>query len=416
MMKAKILTLITLLAMAMTACSDNDSPVEPTPDPEQEENVTPDIPSDNSDILKFSLTPGQQAANEAINASAISLLADCCELNPGKNMSVSPVSVSICLAMVANAVDDANAQAIAKALGYTDLQALNELCAKLLTYLPDSRQGAELLLANSLWYHLIYNISDPYTNLLKETFGAEIAAADFDAPATVDLINKWCSDNTNGKIDQLTDELNGDVCWINALYFAGMWDTPFDKSLTHTAPFNTPDGVKEVDMMHRDMLCNYTKTDVYHSVSIYFKGENIRLTLYLPDEGKSLQQLLSSIDSDAVTGGKANLHLDLPKFNVESEIDMTSLLQSKGVATKAVDLGKIGIPVIGEINLKHKTATSIDEDGATMAAVTAVLWTGELPDQGEPIDLTLKFDRPFVYTVTNVNTGSCIMAGYVANP
>lgn len=95
---------------------------------------------------------------------------------------------------------------------------------------------------------------------------------------------------------------------------------------------------------------------------------------------------------------------------------MTSLLQSKGVATKAVDLGKIGIPVIGEINLKHKTATSIDEDGATMAAVTAALWTGELPDQGEPIDLTLKFDRPFVYTVTNVNTGSCIMAGYVANP
>lgn len=185
-------------------------------------------------------------------------------------MSVSPVSVSICLAMVANAVDDANAQAIAKALGYSDLQALNELCAKLLTYLPDSRQGAELLLANSLWYHLIYNISDPYTNLLKETFGAEITGADFGAPATVDLINKWCSDNTNGKIDQLTDELNGDVCWINALYFAGMWDTPFDKSLTHKAPFNTPDGVKEVDMMHRDMLCNYTKTDVYHSVSISF--------------------------------------------------------------------------------------------------------------------------------------------------
>ncbi|MDO4319325.1 MAG: serpin family protein [Bacteroidales bacterium] len=408
MMKVKTLILSALLVM--TGCTNNSLPDEPTPaQPAEEEQPV-------SDELSFRLTPEQSAVNASINRSTFGLLADCYATDPGKNMSVSPVSVSICLGMIANSVDDNTAAAIAESLGYTDLKALNGLCSQLLTYLPAGQHGAELLIANSVWHDSRLPVADTYTKMISETFKSDVIGADFEAPATVDLINSWCADHTKGKIDKIIDEINGSIYWINALYFAGMWEVPFDKSLTRKADFTTPDGIREVDMMHLDLQCAYSHNDIYRSVDLGFKGGNTILRLYLPARGVGIESLLASIDSDPVIGGNANLHLDLPRFDVNTFLDMTGILERRGISLQNVWPSKMGLDASAPMRFKHNTTTTVDEDGATVAAVSFGNWAVDVPDSEAPVDLTLTFDRPFVYTVTNRITGSCIMAGVVTNP
>lgn len=414
-MKKKLIYCM-LPLLVLTACSDDKGVVEPEQTPGQETPVEQEQTKlEQLEWLHF--TPAQDKVNESLNNLSLDLLGKSAAAMPGENVSVSPVSAAICMGMIANSVDDYTASSIAEALGYGDLSTMNEVCNLLLRYLPYAGNGADLTLANSVWHDNTLPVLDSYVDNIGEIFGAEIFEADFAETSTVDLINSWCADHTNGMIDRIIDEIEvkRSVSWINALYFAGVWETPFDKSLTTTGKFAGIEGDSEVPMMHRKVSGYYRYNENFESINLYFKGETTYLTLYLPREGVTLDGLLADMKSGACKSELAEIDLSLPRFSVESNVELREIIESMGVDFTRMALDPMGIIEDGLLRtIRHKTVMQLDEDGAKAAAVTYGGWaTSQEPT--EPIKVTMTFDRPFVYTITNRLTESCIMAGYVAN-
>ena len=52
-------------------------------------------------------------------------------------------------------------------------------------------------------------------------------------------VNKWCSDATHKKIPKIIDTISGvdKMVLINAIYFKGTWQQPFEKKDTHIDTF-----------------------------------------------------------------------------------------------------------------------------------------------------------------------------------
>lgn len=414
-MKKKLIYCM-LPLLVLTACSDDKDVVEPEQTPVQETPVEQEQTKlEQLEWLHF--TPAQDKVNESLNNLSLDLLGKSAAAMPGENVSVSPVSAAICMGMIANSVDDYTASSIAEALGYGDLSTMNEVCNLLLRYLPYAGNGAELTLANSVWHDNTLPVLDSYVDNIGEIFGADVFEADFAETSTVDLINSWCADHTNGMIDRIIDKIKEkrSVSWINALYFAGVWETPFDKSLTTTGKFAGIEGDSEVPMMHRMVSGYYRYNENFESINLYFKGETTYLTLYLPREGVTLDRLLADMKSGACKSELAEIDLSLPRFSVESNVELREIIESMGVDFTRMALDPMGIIEDGLLRtIRHKAVMQLDEDGAKAAAVTYGGWdTSQEPT--EPIKVTMTFDRPFVYTITNRLTESCIMAGYVAN-
>ena len=61
----------------------------------------------------------------------------------------------------------------------------------------------------------------------------------------------------------------------------------------------------------------------------------------------------------------------------------------------------------------HKAFVSVDEAGKEAAAATAVIMPASMPP-GEPVEVTV--DRPFIFLIRDIETGSILFIGRVVNP
>lgn len=399
--------------LMLAACSDVKDIVEDEPQ-------VPESPTNSKlePLERVNFTPEQETANEAINSLAYDILDKSVAATPGENVSVSPVSVAICLGMIGNSADEKTASSIANLFGRNDIVAINDVCNQLLRYLPAQGNGADMVIANSVWHDYSLPVTESYVENMRKIFGADIISADFADNSIISLINAWCSKHTNGLIPTIIEQMpeKESVSWINALYFGGVWDRPFDKSLTDKAQFIGIKESAEVAMMHKAYTGYYYHSEMYDAARIYFKGETTYLTLYLPREGVGLSELLSDIKDGSATAALADIDLSVPRFAVDTKVDMLKMLREMGVNVSNMALTPMGINVTGKLTqFFQKNAVSFDEDGAEAAAVTYGGWDSAGPDMCEPVKIALTFDRPFVYTITNRSTGSIILAGYIAN-
>ena len=62
----------------------------------------------------------------------------------------------------------------------------------------------------------------------------------------------------------------------------------------------------------------------------------------------------------------------------------------------------------------HKAFVSVDEAGTEAAAATAVVMPMMAPKPGEPVEVTV--DRPFVFLIRDIQTGTLVFVGRVVNP
>lgn len=103
-----------------------------------------------------------------------------------------------------------------------------------------------------------------FINTAKEIYEAEIFEAALSESA--DDVNNWVSEKTNGMIPQMLDEEPGNdvaMLLLNALYFNGVWDTPFEESLTEDRVFYREDGttVEHPFMNKYEDRMQYIKTE-----------------------------------------------------------------------------------------------------------------------------------------------------------
>lgn len=350
------------------------------------------------------------------------LKAVCASESYDENVVVSPLSAQMLLSMMANVTDASSTAEITRALGCDDVSSLNSFNGKCLRVLPHVDASTKIALANSVWFHNAYTMNQAFVATANDFYDMEVFGRDFDvAGPVVDEVNGWCNKKTSGLIPNIINGLDGVSIMINALYFKGEWANPFDEAETEMKDFNGQAGVAKVKMMHKKGMQHYAMNNDYEAVKLELGNGAVSIAFVLPEEGKDMDVFMKGFDYVAFKNERYSdrvIDLSLVKCNLApGKFDLQTALMSLGV-NGVFAPGQISLfeeALDGQFRIYQKSAVEFSEKGAEGASVT---WNTEViaPGAGDVAEVpVVTFDRPYLFFITEAQTGVCLMAGRVMN-
>jgi serpin B len=353
------------------------------------------------------------------------------------NVFYSPYSISEALAMTYAGARTTTEEAMAETLHFTLSQAdLHPAFNSLDLQLKERGQGSEgkdgegfrLNMVNAIWGQKDYKFLDPFLDTLAENYGAGMRIVDFinETEQSRVTINDWVSEQTEDRIKDLIPP--GVINFLtrlvltNAIYFNAAWLYPFEESVTSTGLFHLLDGSDvTVPMMKQTESFRYTEGDNYQAVELPYDGQELSMLIMLPGAGQfdAFEKELDAGLVDEIINklGTQQVALTMPKFEFESSFGLKEALSMLGMEiafSEQADLsGMDGGRSLFIQDVIHKAFVSVDEAGTEAAAATAVI-VGLTAAPLEQVEV--KIDRPFIFLIRDIQTGSIIFVGRVLNP
>ena len=351
-----------------------------------------------------------------------------------KNVLISPVSIMLALTMAYNGADGETQAAMATALQLVgiSLEEINQANQSFIQTLKKSDEDVQLKVANSLWAREGVAFEETFMNNIRAYYDAEVQALDFNQPNAADTINQWVSDKTNEKIKQIVDNpINSDTILflINAIYFNGKWEKPFDEKLTEDDTFNMVNATtKQHPFMKQSGEFNYYEEDTFQAVKLPYGNGDTSMYVFLPHESSSLQQFHEQLSADNWTKWLSSFNtrkgnIAVPKFKLEYELEMKNVLSAIGMGV-AFDGGKADFTkfVVDKdsklfiSSVKHKTYIDVHEEGTEAAAVTSIAVEATSINVDEPEPFEMKVDRPFFIVIQDSQTDAILFMGSIYEP
>jgi len=373
------------------------------------------------------------------------------------NLVLSPYSLSLALAMTYAGARSRTEAQMAEVLHLEMPQeqlhsAFNALDTELL-----GSDAEKLTTAASAWVFppvvgpgAIVRIRADYLDLLARNYGAAVHQAPGDTEEARRMINAWTEEATEGLIDEILPPESPPGEWTalvlaNATYLKAAWTYSFPAENTRPAPFYLKDGsAVDVPMMRHFMPYEYAEDGPWAAVDLPCLGDegltsrgDISAVFLLPREG-SLDQAVAATTAESLQGllsrlphGDAHpdcIAVNLPRFKFDTALELKEPLKSLGMVDlfDAADLRGAYEPVggggaaggddagdpsgIGVDEVYHGGAIAVDEKGIEAAAGTMVVQVGGLG----PGEIT--FDRPFLFLIRHVPTGTVLFVGQVTDP
>lgn len=338
-----------------------------------------------------------------------------------ENYMVSPVSLSLAMGMLYNGSNGVTSDIMSEGLGYKnlDIKGLSQINKNII----DNLVSDQLKIANSNWIREGFEVKQDFINLNKEYYYAEVKTEDFGNPNTIEKMNDWASDNTNQKIKEIITEIPGNAIMylMNAIYFNADWEFEFKEENTHESEFYPENSQRKmVDMMHmKTDKINYLKNDLFSSVVLPYKNEKFSMTILLPNDDKSTDDIVENLSSSTWENWQNNyekteLNLSLPKFKFQYENTLNDELINMGFGNL---FGNPDLTGIADARLKiskvlQKTFVDVNEIGTEAAAVTII----GIEVTSLPIIPQVNCDKPFLFVISEKNTNSICFIGKVGNP
>jgi serpin B len=297
------------------------------------------------------------------------------------NLFFSPYSISLALAMTYAGAMSETEREMADTLHFTLSQERLHEALNALDILLESRgegtgdddPGFRLNIANAILGLLDY-VGDP--------------------EGSRQIINDWVSDQTEGKIKDLIPpgviDATTRLVLANAIYFKANWAHQFDEGDTMDGQFTLLDGsTVHVPLMTQLESFQYMDGAGFQAIELPYTGFEMSMVIILPEEGEFdgieagldaefLNQVVSDFNFTSLT-------LTMPKFEYESEFGLSKTLIDMGMPTAFGD-GADFSGMDGTRNLYIKDV------------------------------IEMKIDRPFIYAIRDIETGSILFLGRVANP
>jgi len=354
------------------------------------------------------------------------------------NLFYSPYSISLALVMTYAGARAETAQQMADTLHFTLANnRLHPAFNWLDIELASRGEGAEgkdeggfrLNIVNAIWGQKDYEFLSQFLDTLAENYDAGLRPLDFaKAPEESRMtINNWVSDQTEGRIKDLIPQGLIDT-WTrlvltNAIYFNAAWQYPFKEEMTEDGPFYLLDGGEvTIPMMRQMETFGYASGDMYQVVELPYDGRGLSMVILLPRAGKckAFETSLDYQRMDAIIKGLEyqRVRLTMPKFEFESYFSLGETLAAMGMPDAflwgvADFSGMTGNRDLFIGDVIHKAFVSVDEAGTEAAAATAVVMPTAGPPE-EPVEVTV--DRPFIFLIRDIDTGSILFIGRVVNP
>lgn len=347
-----------------------------------------------------------------------------------KNIMISPLSVSLALALAYNGAEGETRTEMGEALGLQglSLEEINQGYSQLKSILGQADSTIDLRLRESIWTPKDLELNKDYLKNLKNYYHAETQQLDFSDPKSVDRINKWVKKSTNNKIEEIVDQLdpNTVMLLLNTVYFLGDWTTPFEQDLTETKDFHLLDGSsKKHPLMKSIGDVNYFENELFQSVQLPYGEEKFSMYVFLPQEDQKLAEVSQALlnystqEWQKLLQGYSNQYgtLELPRFELEYDIELTSMLKSMGMEAaftpQQADFSNMLAEFKSPIDeVKHKTYIRTDEKGTEAAGATMIAVPTSLPME----QFSMIVDRPFMFMIQEKQTGVILFMGSIVNP
>jgi serpin B len=347
-----------------------------------------------------------------------------------ENLLISPLSVYLALGMTANGADNDTLEEFKKVLsnGNLEIDELNENYYSLSEKVT-KESDSKLNIANSIWYRddLKDTVNKDFLQKNADYFGADAFISDFTSKDTVDDINNWVSNNTDGLIEKIIEKINDDVYMylINTVLFDSEWEVIYEENQIRQDTFKLSNLSTEDCEFMFSTENNYLENDNVSGFIKSYKGGKFSFVALLPNEGLSVEEILNDFKGnefvDLIENAKSqSVEVGIPKFKYSDNLNLNESLKFMGLK-KAFGaeadfqnmVSKDSKLDLSIGNVLHKTYIQVDERGTKAGAVTSVeMDITSVPQEMESVIL----NRPFIYAIIENDTKLPVFIGVLNNP
>jgi len=408
----KILTalLLTFIIGAVGSCQKND--VQPP------ENKIIDLDEKSAQLI------------EADNEFGLEMFQKVRENSDEENIMISPLSISVALAMAYNGAEGDTKTEMEEAMKLNGLTAdeINASYKMLLSALQSLDEDVVFEIANAIFYADIMEVKPGFLDVNKNVYEAKVERLDFNSPSAVETINNWVAGKTNDKITKIIEQLNplDRMVLLNAIYFNGIWSNKFDEEGTHELAFHKTDGSAiEVPMMNKLEKLEYTSNNLFKAIQMPYGNGQYNMAVFLPVNENNSQDV---IDELSAANWKKwmnefeptdRVDITMPRFKFAFEAGLNDLLKKMGMqkafVPEVADFSKISDIELYISAVKHKSFIDVNETGTEAAAVTSITFT-TTSIGNEPPTVPFFVNKPFVFAITENDTDAILFIGEVQNP
>lgn len=368
-----------------------------------------------------------QKIAEANNRFAFDLHEQLVQVDQNDNIFFSPISIHMALSMTANGASGDTEKQMLDVLhsDHMSIEQLNRGHASFLDLIAKKDYGVTLNIGNSLWLKEDYPFVKNFVDDVNGYYRAEVNEVDFLQEKTKGEINNWVKNKTNNKIDKIVEQIDPSTVLylINAIYFKGDWDSPFNDALTYEDSFTLPDGnTKRTPFMVQDGEFNYFENNHFQAIELPYANHDASMFIFLPKEDVNLEQFYDNLSLEAWNSWKSQFAkregtITLPKFQMEYETVLNDILMELGMTdaftasadfTNMVDGGGVAVSEV-----RHKSFIEVNEQGTEAAAATSVA----VVELAAPVDsFTMHVNRPFFFLIEENSSQMILFMGEVSEP
>jgi serpin B len=357
------------------------------------------------------------------------------------NRFVSPFSISSALAMTYAGAEAETARQMAKVLQITlPPDRFHASFHRLITVLH-SRNAAQagqkepdiqVFSASALWHQKDLSVLNDFRRRIEVNYQGGLYPVDFREAAQEarQTINAWVAEQTKGKILDLLkpEHVNADTLLLlaNAIYFKGLWESPFRPENTKREPFHlSAHDQAAVPMMNQSGRFRYFDGGSFQALELPYKGEALALVVLLPRAVDGLAQLEASLRYENLEkwlGALAShrVEVSLPKFQLTDECELKDTLSELGMPLafdrrRADFSGITGTRDLVISAVVHKAYVEVEEKGTEAAAATGVVMMRRAAIVASP-PVIFRADHPFFFMIRDTRTGTILFLGRLARP
>jgi serpin B len=382
-------------------------------------------------------SPAERAIADANNKFTWELYSQLRQESDG-DLFFSPQSISIALAMTMEGARGETAAQMARVLhvGSPDHTVPDAYAAFLARLNGTGRpadapqRGYQLSIANRLFGQQGYTFLDPFLATLRNDYKAELGLVDFvqQSEAARTEINDWVAKETNDKIKDLiprgaVDEMTRLVL-ANAIYFKGLWTSPFEKEMTRPMLFHlTASQQVDVPMMYQKSRFRWARHDDVTVIELPYQGNEVSMLAILPRRMDGLAAVEATLSPAKIAEwtaqmGRPEVEVWLPKWKNTSEFVLNATLAKLGMkdafTPDVADLsGMDGTRKLYISAALHKAFVDVNEEGTEAAAATGII-AGVTSMPIDPPQFLA--DHAFIYVIRDNASGSILFAGRVMDP
>ena len=337
----------------------------------------------------------------------------------GENNMISPLSLQLALGMAVTGASGETRYEIEKFMN-CDAGTLSNKSFELFQNIDEIDEDSEtkLSIANSMWVDKGTRTTyiSSFEDVLKNDFRADIKEVVLSE--SEEEINNWAKEKTKGMIPKIVEDITPETrsILLNAVYFAGVWDDPFEEEYTKEEDFTLSSGEKvKVNMMSGLADSYFENKEAIAVAKEYEDGFSFVAVLPKKDvDNIDMQDLLKDgeVDCQAIT-------LKLPKFKFDGSYKLNGALKQLGI-NKAFDRDNADFSNMSTTSyfiseVFQKTAVEMDEKGTKAAAVTGImLETCSIEIDERPIK-NVVLDRPFMFMILD-DDNNILFYGNIENP